>query len=84
MKKTVKANIGGFSYNKDEDAYSILSNYLNELRIRLGNGADAAETIKDIEERISELLSSKLAEQEVVTIEMVNDVITQQIGRAHV
>lgn len=77
MKKTVKANIGGFSYNIDEDAFNILSSYLNELRIRLGNGTDAAETLKDIEERISELLSSKLAQSEVVSIEMVNDVIAQ-------
>lgn len=77
MKKTVKANIGGFSYNIDEDAYNILNNYLNELKIRLGNESEANETLNDIEERISELFATKLGQQEVVSIQMVEEVINQ-------
>jgi len=77
MKKTVKVNIGGFSYNIDEDAYSKLNNYIEELKSRLGSGNEAIETLNDIEERISELFAMKMGQQNVVTIEMVNEVINQ-------
>ncbi|MGE0077753.1 MAG: PspC domain-containing protein [Bacteroidales bacterium] len=77
MKKTIKVNIGGFSYNLDEDAYNALNNYLDELKTRLGNGTEARETLSDIEERISELFASKLEKQEVVTLAMVEEVINQ-------
>jgi len=80
MKKTVKVNIGGFSYNIDEDAYNALRVYLDDIKVRLGNGNEAAETIKDIEERISELISAKIPEEGVVSLQLVEEIIAQ-IGK---
>lgn len=80
MKKTVKVNIGGFSYNIDEDAYNALRVYLDDIKVRLGNGNEAAETIKDIEERISELISTKITEDGVVNLQLVEEIIAQ-IGK---
>ena len=77
MKKTVKVNIGGFSYNIDEDAYNALRVYLDDIKVRLGNGNEAAETIKDIEERISELISTKITEDGVVNLQLVEEIIAQ-------
>ena len=93
MKKTVKVNIGGFSYNIDEDAYNTLKIYLDDISARLGGGNEAKETIKDIEDRISELFSERISANEVISIQIVEDVVSQlgipivtgkQIGRAHV
>lgn len=80
MKKTVKVNIGGFSYNIDEDAYNALRVYLDDIKVRLGNGNEAAETIKDIEERISELISTRNPEDGVVSLPLVEEIIAQ-IGK---
>lgn len=80
MKKTVKVNIGGFSYNIDEDAYNALRVYLDDIKVRLGNGNEAAETIKDIEERISELISTKISTDGVVSLLLVEEIIAQ-IGK---
>lgn len=77
MKKTVKVNIGGFSYNIDEDAYNTLKIYLDDITARLGSGNDAKETIKDIEDRISELFAEKVGANEVVSIQIVENVINQ-------
>lgn len=77
MKKTVIINLGGFAYNIDEDAYELLEAYLTELKEKLGNSSEAAETLKDIEERASELVSEKLKGAEVVNIEMVEEIISQ-------
>ncbi|MCB8965000.1 MAG: PspC domain-containing protein [Bacteroidales bacterium] len=77
MKRTVKANIGGFSYNLDEDAYEKLNGYIDELRARLGAGTEASEIISDIEERISELLAERLAGQSVVSLQMVEELLIQ-------
>lgn len=77
MNKTIKINLTGFAYNLDEDAYNLLDEYINELKVRLGSDAEAEETLKDIEERISELLATKRGTQEVVSLKMVEEVISQ-------
>ena len=77
MKKTVKVNIGGFSYNIDEDAYNTLKIYLDDISARLGGGNEAKETIKDIEDRISELFSERISANEVISIQIVEDVVSQ-------
>ncbi len=75
MKKSIKISLGGLAFNIDEDAYAILESYLNKLKSHLGNTPEANEIINDIEARASELLLSKIKENESVTIEMVQDVI---------
>jgi len=77
MKKTVRVSLSGFSYNLEEDAYRLLDHYLEEIRVRLGSNADAEETLRDIEERISELLTARMGQRETVPAGMVQDIINQ-------
>lgn len=57
MKTTVIANINGFAFKMDEDAYALLENYLRHLAQKLGSSDEAKETVADIEARIGELFS---------------------------
>ncbi|MDD6358132.1 MAG: PspC domain-containing protein [Bacteroidales bacterium] len=55
MKKTVSVNLGGIAFVIDEDAYEILQNYFAKLNARYPN-SDESEIIRDIEERLAEIL----------------------------
>jgi len=68
MKKSIKISLGGLAFNIDEDAYAILDSYLKKLKGHLGTTPEANEIINDIEARASELLLSKIKENESVTI----------------
>ena len=64
MKKTLNINLNGIVFNIDEDAFNMLSEYLDNLRhIFERNGDDADEIINDIEGRICELLSEKISNE---------------------
>ena len=78
MKKTLTVNLGGTVYHIDEDAYRLLDNYLLNLThfFRKQEGAD--EIVDDIEMRISELFTEKLAGlKQVITLTDVEEVIAR-------
>lgn len=76
MKKTLTVNLGGTVFHIDEDAYRLLDNYLSNLKIHFRKEAGADEIIDDIERRISELFTEKLAAgSQVITIAYVEEVI---------
>ena len=78
MKKTLTVNLGGTVYNIDEDAYRLLDNYLNNLKIHFRKQQGADEIIDDIEARISELFSEKMAGgKQVITIADVEEIIVR-------
>lgn len=79
MKKTVSINLGGFVFNIDEDACDRLSQYLADIEKRFPEG-ERAEIIRDIEERMAELLTYKLQNRNVVEINDVEEVI-EVIGK---
>jgi phage shock protein PspC (stress-responsive transcriptional regulator) len=77
MKITVSINLGGYSFNIDEDAYSELKRYLKNLEIHFAAEESSSEILSDIEARMAELLRVKLTGyKQVITIEDVNDVIS--------
>lgn len=77
MKKTFRINIGGYIFNIDEDAYEMLSDYLNRISQYFGQNNEGKEIIADIEQRISELFQEKINEnKEVITIDDVDNVVT--------
>ena len=53
MKKTVNINLNGIVFHIDEDAYSTLQNYLNELSLHFDQ-EEGQEIMTDIEARIAE------------------------------
>ncbi len=76
MKKTVKINIGGVIFHLDEDAYQELQNYLTAINNRFASTEEGKEIITDIENRIAEILQSKISEQkQVITKEDIDEII---------
>ena len=60
MKKTFPVNINGKVFYIDEDAYSLLQNYLDQIRSAFA-GSEGDEIVSDIESRISELFDLSFA-----------------------
>lgn len=76
MKITVSINLGGYSFNIDEDAYAELKRYLKNLEIHFADEESSAEILMDIESRMSELFRSRLTSyKQVITLEDVQQVI---------
>ncbi|MDD3406254.1 MAG: DUF2807 domain-containing protein [Paludibacteraceae bacterium] len=59
MKKTLSINLNGVAFNIDEDAYTTLQSYLNDLGSHFSS-SEESEILKDIEGRIAELFTEKL------------------------
>lgn len=77
MKITVSVNLGGYSFNIDEDAYSDLKRYLKNLEIHFAGEESSSEILSDIESRMSELFRSKLTSyKQVINIADVSEVIS--------
>lgn len=77
MKITLSVNLGGLSFNIDEDAYEELRRYLKSLENHLAQEESASEIMNDIEARIAELFRARLsAYKQVITVEDVRGVIS--------
>ena len=78
MKKTLTVNLGGTVFHIDDDAYRLLDNYLNNLKLHFSKEAGADEIVDDIEHRISELFSERIQTgMQVITIADVEEVIAR-------
>jgi phage shock protein PspC (stress-responsive transcriptional regulator) len=76
MNKTLTINLGGIVFHIDEDAYQKLSRYFDAIKRSLTNPTGQDEIIKDIEMRISELLSEKLiSDKHVIGLKEIDEVI---------
>lgn len=75
MNKTVSIHIQGFAFILEEQAYDQLRIYLNDLARVLQNEEGKEEILQDIELRIVELLQDKVANQQVVRLEQIQQII---------
>jgi phage shock protein PspC (stress-responsive transcriptional regulator) len=82
MKKTLIINIGNSIIHIEEDAYEILTAYLNEIKQHFAKNADDFEIVTDIENRIAEMFAEILAtaQKQIIEIADVQGVIAQ-MGR---
>lgn len=81
MKTTVNVSLSGRAFIIEEDAYAMLRNYLDDIKSRLSSAEN--EIISDVENRISEILLSKIGNvTQVVNINMIQSVISI-IGAPH-
>ena len=70
MKITVSINLGGYSFNIDEDAYAELKRYLKNLEFHFAGEESSSEILSDIETRMAELFRAKLTGyKQVIDIE---------------
>jgi len=77
MKITVSINLGGYSFNIDEDAYSELKRYLRNLELHFAGEESSSEILSDIETRMAEIFRSKLTSFKlVISIEDVHHAIS--------
>lgn len=82
MNKTININLGGLFFHIDEIAYQKLNRYLNAIRKSLSDDPQGQdEIIKDIELRISELLSDKIVDERQVVSEANIDEIIEIMGQ---
>ncbi len=75
MKKTVNAAIGGCSFTIDEDAYSVLDEYLERFKKALERKGGNSNVLDELEVRIADLLKGKLGGRQVVDLVMAQEVI---------
>lgn len=76
MKKTININLAGLAFQIDDDAYTLLENYLNKVKATFNNSEEQGEIINDIENRFAELFTEKLGKfTQVVNINMVKESI---------
>jgi phage shock protein PspC (stress-responsive transcriptional regulator) len=77
MKITMSVNLGGYSFNIDEDAYSELKRYLHSLEVHFAGEESSSEILSDIESRMAELFRTKLTTyKQVITIDDVKNVVS--------
>jgi len=77
MNKTVNINLGGLVFHIDEDAYKKLTHYFEAIKQSLSNTSGQDEIIKDIEIRISELISEKhTSDKQVISLREVEEIIS--------
>ena len=80
MKKNITINMCGRLYAIDEDAYQLMSHYLETLRSYFNRQDGGDEICNDIEQRMAELFDELKGEGvEAITIEHVQDII-KRIG----
>jgi len=77
MKITVSINLGGYSFNIDEDAYAELKMYLRKLELHFAGEDSSSEILSDIETRIAELFRTKITSyKQVINIDDVHQAIS--------
>ena len=82
MNKTININLGGLFFHIDEIAYQKLNRSLSAIRKSLSDDSQGRdEIIKDIELRISELLSIKIVDERQVISEGDIDSIIEVMGQ---
>ena len=77
MKLTVSINLGGYSFNIDDDAYAELKMYLRNLELHFAGEESASEILSDIETRMAELFRARITNyRQVVDIDDVRQAIS--------
>jgi phage shock protein PspC (stress-responsive transcriptional regulator) len=77
MKITLSVNLGGYSFNIDEDAFAELKRYLKNLELHFAGEESSSEILSDIETRMAELFRTKMTGfKQVITIEDVRETMS--------
>ncbi len=77
MKKTLNINIGSRVFNIDEDAYDLLSKYLESIKLYFEKIEIDEDIFQDIENRISEKFNLKSDSRQSLNINDVDNIIEQ-------
>lgn len=75
MKKIVKVSIARFSFTLEESAHILLDNYINDLKA-FYTPTGEQDVVDGIEERVAELLLERGGKDNVITLAMVDEIIS--------
>ena len=75
MQKVLSINLAGSVFQIDEDAYTILHQYVESIRTHFKNTQSGAEIANDIEQRLAEMI---LGRQKTGNL-LVNKIIVEEI-----
>jgi phage shock protein PspC (stress-responsive transcriptional regulator) len=81
MNKTISINLGGSVFNIEEDAYSILKDYLEKIKSNFSGDPAGIEIMADIEARISEIFHEKNSDRKNVVIKADVEHVIAVMGR---
>jgi phage shock protein PspC (stress-responsive transcriptional regulator) len=76
MDKTININIAGILFQIDEEAYSILRDYLQAINNRFRHVPGGVETVEDIESRIAEIFESQKGTAGTISVNNVQAMIS--------
>ncbi len=76
MKKTLQINLGGITFNIEEDAYEKLSAYLESIKKYFSSYEGSSEIVADIEARIAEKFFAKTQQNGVISIDDVSGIVS--------
>lgn len=80
MDKTININLGGSLFQVDEEAFTVLRDYIQAINNRFRNVPGGPETVEDIETRIAEIFRSQKGLAGIITRQNVDSMIAI-IGR---
>lgn len=63
MNKTIIININGIVFHIEEDAYEVLRSYMTDVKRHFAYSADSDEIVTDIENRLAEMFTERLASE---------------------
>ena len=76
MKKVVKVSIGNLAFTIEEDGYSLVKRYLDDIKNHYYTDESGNEIIDGIEERMAELIMERVGVDAVVSLAVIQEVIT--------
>ena len=81
MNKTIIININGIVFHIEEDAYEVLRTYMTDVKRHFAYSADSDEIVTDIENRLAEMFTERLASEskQVIVLQDVKEV-TDRMG----
>ncbi len=81
MNEIKKCSIAGVSFTLENDAYDVLSTYIESLKDTYKNDPDGEEITADIEARIAELILSAQTVEAIICRPLIDNII-KQLGSA--
>jgi len=75
MNKVTKVSIGGIAFTLDENAYLLISEYLNKLSTHYSSNANGREILEGIEERMAELFIDRGGKTGIISTSIAQEVI---------
>lgn len=81
MNEIKKCSIAGVSFTLENDAYDVLSTYIESLKKTYSDDPDGEEIIADIEARIAELILSAQSPESIICRPLIDNIV-KQLGSA--